>query len=237
MSLKEELKRFNINAATLNEVLQDALEMGQLKSNFDIEKFTIAKEGKFLCHQFHFLMRQYLYAQSEMRRMLLEKEELERNIKELQLSRTKKWRDPATQLMKYKDLEIKRLQNMLELKEVEAANKVAMCAYFEKCRKKLKELGGEFTNEQYQAETPAYWKWFIEQRMKQQRLQAATGIHEGIWENIAQMEAPALLNPEFQLPMMDSLTNALAITTGGTNNDQRVRQNERVLSEGQVPKQ
>ena len=43
-----------------NELKEQFIEMGQLKSNFDIEKFTVKKEGGFIAHNFHFLMRQYL---------------------------------------------------------------------------------------------------------------------------------------------------------------------------------
>ena len=43
----------------LDELQDQFIEMGQLKSDFDVEKFTVRKEGNFLAHNFHFLMRQY----------------------------------------------------------------------------------------------------------------------------------------------------------------------------------
>ena len=43
-----------------NELKKQFLEMSQLKSDFDIEKFTVKKEGHFIAHNFHFLMRQGL---------------------------------------------------------------------------------------------------------------------------------------------------------------------------------
>ena len=62
----------------LTELQEQFIEMGQLKSDFDVEKFTVKKEGNFLCHNFHFLMRQYSLTVTEMRRMLLEREEKRR---------------------------------------------------------------------------------------------------------------------------------------------------------------
>ena len=64
----------------LEELQQHFIEMGQLKSDFDIEKFTVRKEGNFLAHNFHFLMRQYSLTLTELRRMLLDREEQRRYI-------------------------------------------------------------------------------------------------------------------------------------------------------------
>ena len=41
----------------IDEAHDDMLEMAQLKSDFDADKFTRAKEGPFIAHQFHFVMR------------------------------------------------------------------------------------------------------------------------------------------------------------------------------------
>ena len=58
--------------------------MGQLKSDFDVEKFTVRKEGNFLAHNFHFLMRQYSITLTELRRMILNREEMSRYVKKFQ---------------------------------------------------------------------------------------------------------------------------------------------------------
>ena len=68
----------------LEELQRQFIEMGQLKSDFDIEKFTVKKEGNFLAHNFHFLMRQYSLTLTELRRMLLEREEHRRYVEKYQ---------------------------------------------------------------------------------------------------------------------------------------------------------
>lgn len=240
MSLTEHLKKFNIPSdEALNDVLKDALEMGQLKSDFDTEKFTIMSKGPFIAHQFHMLMRQYVLAQSEMRRMLLEKEELERNIKIEKDSCTSNSYLEQTErglVRKHRDIEIKKMQNQLDLLEVTLVNKISMCSYFEQCRKKLLELNnGPITNEQYQSEEPGYVQWMLASKAKNQRLQALTGVQEGLWEVIDQVQETPLLNESYQVPMGDALIKAMNIASIGskqiTNNeglidgiqDQRVR--------------
>jgi hypothetical protein len=178
-----------------DELHEQFLEMSQLKSNFDMEKFTVASQGPHLAHQFHFLMRQYSLALHEVRRITLDREERLRQIEELE--------DGVIENGKYPDIEIMRHKNEIDLLELTLANKVAMCEYMEKLRQVLiAKNGGEFTNEQYQEEVPQYWKWFLTNKAKQQQLQAQTGVHEGTWQNIQLLEEPAPITPEFQLRMV-----------------------------------
>ena len=181
-----------------DELKSQFLEMGQLKSEFDIEKFTVKREGNFIAHNFHFLMRQYSLTLYEYKRLLLDREELTRQIdelKELYKSGERKIGD------KYIDIEIKRKQNEIDMIDLNIINRERMIEYFEKCRLKLIELnGGEPpTNEQYQAEEPEYWRWFLLRKALWQFKQAATGISEGIWENIDYLEEMPLINPAYRV--------------------------------------
>jgi len=205
MSLTEQLKQFGIPSEdTINDVIKDCIEMGQLKSEFDIEKFTIASKGPFPVHQFHMLMRQYGLAQSEMRRMLLDKDEIERNIQELQ-DIIPKWFDEATNRWKFKDIEIKRLQNDLDMLHITVVNKIASCAYFEKCRLKFHELyGDKLINENYQAEEPEAIKWHLLNLAKEEASERLTGIKQGTWMIAAQCDAPALLTPDYKLNLLEN---------------------------------
>lgn len=190
---------------------KDFIEMGQLKSDFDIEKFTIRKEGMFLAHNFHFLMRQYSLALFELRRFLLNREERFRKIKEYNgmldngIEKTKVVGENGTD-EKWVDIELARERNELESIEVTMVNKLAMCRKFEIARQKLIELNGGTppSNKEYQKEVPSYWKWFLEQRALQQVKANATGIGSGIWENIEFLERQSLLNPEFQVKMLNN---------------------------------
>ena len=199
-----------------NELKEQFIEMGQLKSDFDIEKFTIKRQGNFIAHNFHFLMRQYVLALSEARRMLIERDGKLRKLEELNRLIEKNKDSGNTEDIKirvptergeeerYVDLEIKRIVNEIDLLEVTMTNKLAMCDRFEKARVKLIDLneGKAPTNEQYQKEEPEYWKWFLERKALWQTKQRVTGISEGIWENINYLEEPALINQEFQVKVL-----------------------------------
>lgn len=188
-----------------NELKSQFIEMGQLKSNFDIEKFTIKKEGNFIAHNFHFLMRQYSLAMSELRRMMIEKEEKQRNIEHWKAQGTER-----TAEGKYPDLEIKRLVNEIDLLDITMTNKACMCDYMEECRKRIIEInGGEITNEQYQAEVPHYWEWFTKKQMLHQLMERKTGISEGTYELIDHLEEKPLINTEFQRRIQNITLNNL----------------------------
>ena len=202
----------------LDELQDQFIEMGQLKSDFDIEKFTIKKEGNFLCHNFHFLMRQYSITLTELRRMLLEREEKRRTAEKYQ-----KLMDDGETLVPvlrehasgaeefygtedvWLDLEQASLWNQIRSLEVTMTNKIAMIRKFEECRKVLiKQNGGKpFTNADYQQEVPIYWKWFFERLVLWQIKSHATGIPKATWENIDLLERPALINPAFQVKMLN----------------------------------
>lgn len=187
------------------------LEMAQLKSQFDIEKFTVRREGSFIAHNFHFLMRQYSLALYELRRILIDFEERTRDIQEY--TRLLVNGENKVEVMtdrgiekKYIDLEIERLKNSNDLQELTLKSKYEACLHFEKCRLKLIELndGAPPTNEQYQKEEPAYWKWFLNRAAITQKRARETGIDQGVWLNIDNLEQPPLLNPDFQVMMLDS---------------------------------
>ena len=202
----------------LTELQEQFIEMGQLKSDFDVEKFTVKKEGNFLCHNFHFLMRQYSLTVTEMRRMLLEREEKRRTAVKYQKmmdegeTMVPVLREHASGAEEFYgtedvwlDLEQARLWNQIKALEVTMTNKIAMIRKFEECRKELiRQNGGKpFTNADYQEETPRYWKWFFERLVLREIKSHATGISRGTWENIDLLERPAVINPAFQVKMLN----------------------------------
>ena len=178
------------------------VEMAQLKSDFDMEKFTVMSKGGFIAHQFHMLMRQYSLALYEVRRMTLDREEHLRNLAKLEGGEV-----PGD---KYQDVEIARLKNEIDLLELSLVNKLAMISHFEKLRLVLIDKnGGEITNEQYQAEEPEYWEWNLKRLALEQLNASQTGIDAGVWQSIQQLEEPAPLTPEYQGKMLDDNTGTL----------------------------
>jgi len=205
----ERIKRISLKYIDekFNELKDQFIEMGQLKSNFNIEKFTIKKEGNFIAHNFHFLMRQYQLALYESRRMLLDKEEKTRKLKEY--CDLQQDEDIITKIKvqtengleeKYLDIEIGRLENEIDLLDITMTNKLCMVDYFEKCRVRLVELNGNKapTNEQYQAEEPEYWEWFLRKKALNQHKQKISGIEQGVWDAVDMFEEVAVLNEKYQ---------------------------------------
>lgn len=214
MNIKEFLEKNGFNTfkhadEKFNELKDQFIEMAQLKSDFDIEKFTVKKEGNFIAHEFHFLMRQYSLTLSELRRMLIEKEETERKLVELKEMTEQKIiiHEGDGKKEKYVDLYAKQLINQLDLLEINIANKAMSVRYFELMRIKLIEMNGNkpITNEQYQREEPEYWKWFLTNKAKEQSSARQNGIDEGVWMNIRYLEEPSILNPEFKVKMLDDM--------------------------------
>jgi hypothetical protein len=192
------------------ELKDQFIEMAQLKSNFDIEKFTVKSRGGFLAHEFHFLMRQYSLALHELRRLYLDIEEASRRIEEYRdiIKKGQAKIEINTEhgkQDKYVDIEIERQKNQIDLQSLSLKNKLEMCKGFEKCRLHLieKNGGNPPTNKQYQEEEPEYWKWFLKRAARGQARQRATGIQEGVWLNIEHLEQPALITEEFQVPVLD----------------------------------
>ena len=171
------------------------LETAQLKSDFDIEKFTVKREGNFIAHNFHFLMRQYSLTLFELKNSLIKQKEIKRLIEEYEIEGKKKIiiYNNGYKVQKYADLFVSELYNRLDALDLKITDRAIRVERFEQARKKLIELNGrEITNEQYQAEEPEYWKWYLGRKALWQRSQASTGIHEGIWENIHYLEKKAL---------------------------------------------
>ena len=197
------------------------LAMGQLKSNFDMEKFTVATQGNFIAHQYHFLMRQYSLALRELRTLMLDLEEKHRIYES--------YANGETPHGKYQDLEMARTQVDIDRIELTAINKLAMCNYFEKLRVVLIEKnGGEITNAQYQQEVPYYWEWYLQCVAVDEAKQAETGIHSGTWRAIKHLEAEAPMTPEFQIPMLDDKTGMFDLNEAQLNINQRIGLDNRV---------
>tara|TARA_Y100000361_G_C11154578_1_gene343259 strand:- start:201 stop:1046 length:846 start_codon:yes stop_codon:yes gene_type:complete len=181
---------------------QDMLEMAQLKSDLDCDQFTRGKQGPFLAHQFHFIMRQYTFALHELRRMMIDNERRKRRKQELI---DKYGENGRTESGDWVDLKLYEIQNEIELEEISQVNKRSICINCEKIRQKLIELNGgkPFTNEQYQQEEPEYWKWEFSRKIVQQARQSQTGVQEGVWINLDHLEQPPLLNPAHEVSLKD----------------------------------
>ena len=183
--MKNNLQKHEEYTKLFEELKEQFKEMGRLKSDFDIEKFTVKSKGEGLpAHQFHMLMRQYRLAIGETKRMYIEKERLQRKLNRLVESEPEDY-----------DLDVMDLQRQIDDIEIDLVNKKGMIDGFEVCRQALIKLnnGKSYTDKQYQDEEPKFW----EQKMKKQVLaqirERTTGIKEGTTEAIDWLEQPTLL--------------------------------------------
>ena len=178
-----------------DELKEEFMEMGRLKSDFDIEKFTVKKEGHFIAHNYHFLIRQYRFAVSELKRMLIEKERKQRELDKLDKEKPENY-----------DLDMMETQRQIDELDIDMVNKKGMINGFETCRRELiKQNGGKFTDKQYQSEEPQYWSQYLKKRALDQLRERATGIKEGVSEAIRQLEdKPLLEGSQNQVVILDN---------------------------------
>lgn len=204
----------------MTEVKSDHLEMSQLKSDFDCDKFTAATKGPFIAHQFHFIMRQYTLTLGELNRMLVEREYIHRKVfllasvdepcnhvscnekidKEEGNGELISWVDETTNQILYKDLELRKLQGQLFTLESSIVNKQSMIRNFDKIRKILIEKnGGPITNEQYQKEEPEYWAWYLMRLAKLEIESSRSGISTGVLKNVDHLAMDSNIDPSHQI--------------------------------------
>lgn len=182
-----------------DELRTDALEMARLKSAFDVKHFTVESVGPFPAHQFHMLLRQQSLAMLELKRMLIDREVLQRDIELLEDSREESRRGY------YPDLEIERAKNEIDSLELSIRNKLAMCTAFQEHRLSLvAEHGGQFTDADFQAEERGFWQYTFQTMASHYQLQATTGIPEGLWKNIG------LAGANKELPFLQQAIEAQA---------------------------
>jgi len=180
-------------SGVMDDIHEQLVEMGQIKTQFDIEKFTVGKEGDFVASQFHFLMRQYRFAVQETRRILVDYEKAQREVEFLK--KEYRYREagddyevssPATRARLYEiehlDLEILTQESLMRSLEIDITGKIRVIAGFETMRQALiKENGGKPpTNEQYQAEQPAYYEWLLSRKVLQELQARQTGLSLGL---------------------------------------------------------
>jgi len=178
------LKKHEEYTKLFEKLKEQFMEMGRLKSDFDIEKFTVKAKGEGLpAHQFHMLMRQYRFAVSEAKRMYIEKERLQRKLNKLIESKPEDY-----------DLDSMDLQRQIDDLDIDLVNKKGMIDGFEVCRQELiRENGEPFTDKQYQQEEPKYWEMHLKKQALAQLRERTTGIKEGTTEAIGWLEQPTLL--------------------------------------------
>jgi len=173
-------------------------EMWRKKSDFDILKFTLDKEWPFIAHQYHFVMCQYKYSLSELKRFYLEKERLERLIK---IYKTKEWTFIDNEWKEqFYDLQVEELIRQLDDTEYEIVDKKARCERYEYIRLEMEKLNWwPITDEQYQQEEPEYWKWNLTNQARQELIQKNTWISKWVVNALDMSSIENKLLPDYRI--------------------------------------
>jgi len=210
-----------VNGSTLRDLfaawerlMPEFREMGQIKTNFDSEKFTAGKEGRFIACQFHMLMRQYRLYMQQTIEWMIEYEELKRKRefikKEFAFRRGEGEYSTSAGAMKLElrgmehlDLEDLRCQNQMQGREIDIWGRLQVMQHFEKLRIEIiRQNDGKVpTNEEFQAEQPEYYHWFLQSDIFKEILERNTGIRCGTTESALQSaRKPILPGSSMQTP-------------------------------------
>jgi hypothetical protein len=182
-------------------IRRDSLEMARLKSDTDVACFTLGTQYGLPAHTFHFLMRQYSLAALELTRLLEDREVQRRRLDYVSGIQDEPQKDF------YVDIEMSRAQTRIDNLDLSIRNKKAMCDAFERYRAMLVEKhGGQFTDQEYQAEEPEYWRMFFHELVNNYRKQSATGIPEGAWKSVEQWKSQKLIDFQVSHPELEDQT-------------------------------
>jgi len=178
------LEKYNEYNKLFAELRSDFLEMAQLKSRFDTEKFSVKKEGNYIAHQFHFLIRQYSLTLSELKRMYIDLARKERELVRIEEKKAEDW-----------DLDLLECQRNIEDLKIQIKGKSGNLNDFEVMRKQIvKNNGGKSpTIEEWHAEAPSYWEHQMKKKSLYQLKARETGLTEGVAEVIDWIEDKPLL--------------------------------------------
>lgn len=163
-----------------NTYWQECREAGQIRTDFDNQFWVLGKEGptaaSFLASKWHFNMRQMYCAIREARRILCDIKEMEKKIWDLRFnpfSRALCWFG-----WKYRDIEIERLQNLLEEAKYNLVDQYQKIRQYNENHDTLLRLNDNkpFTNAEFQAEQSQYYTWFFSNELLTHILANSIGL-------------------------------------------------------------
>jgi hypothetical protein len=170
-------------------------EFAQRKSDFQIEKFIACSDGTIPSHQYRHVLAQMRVALTELKRRIVDRERRDRK------------RNRALEQM-YEDYDLDVAEAVTEIESItyDIDSKLIEVNMYARILDHLeKEHGKPFTNEEYQADEPEYWRRRFARQMHDSVVDRETGCGQG--NLIAMREActdtilPGSLNIIDVLPM------------------------------------
>jgi len=183
-------------------------EFAQRKSDFQVEKFTACSDGTLPSHQYRHVLVQIRVALTELKRRIVDRERQIRSRDRAADTRPEDWDlDVAAA-----ETEIESLTYDIESKLIEVNGYGAILEQLEK------ENGKPFTNADFQADEPEYWKRRFARQMHDSVVDRQTGCGQG--NLIALREAcidPILPDSPNQLEVLPMDVRLLAMITDGVD--------------------
>ena len=182
-------------------------EMARIKTDFDILKFTMDKVWPFIAHQWHFVARQYNLTLWELHRFYKEVEQDTKTIDLYQAyvddpNHDNHFVDSESRVRWY-ELEIETLKVQIAQNKLQIIDKKARCERYEEIRLHLEEKNwGIITDEQYQAEEPAYWKWDLSNQARHSIIQAKTWVPRWVLNALDMSSSENSLDPKMRIEWM-----------------------------------
>jgi len=144
------------------------IEFSQRKSDFQIDKFIALSDSNIPSHIYRHVLIQLRVALSEIRKKLIKKERLKREIERIM---NRKGLDYDLDILS-KNVEIEDL-------EYEILSKKDEIEKYDIILQKLEEKYGEFTNKQYQEDEVLYWTRRLSMQMHDSIVDRMTGVGAG----------------------------------------------------------
>lgn len=183
-------------------------EFSQRKSDFQIEKFTACSDSTIPSHQYRHTLTQIRVCMTELKRRVIDRERHIRNRDRATEQKCEDWDlDVAVA-----NTEIESLTYDIESKLIEINGYAVILEHLET------EHGKPFTNEEYQADEPEYWRRRFARQLHDSVVDRRTGCGQG--NLVALREAcydPIIPDSPNQLDMLPMDTEMLELIVQGIN--------------------
>ena len=144
-------------------------EFAQRKSNFQVEKFIACSDSTIPSHQYRHVLTQIRVALTELKRRIIDRE---RQIRTRNRADEQKYEDYDLDIASA-ETEIESLTYDIDAKLIEVNKYAEILEHLES------EHGKPFTNEEYQADEPEYWRRRFARQLHDSVVDRETGCGQG----------------------------------------------------------
>lgn len=195
------------NHETYREKLKDQFkEFAQRKSDFQIEKFIACSDSTIPSHQYRHVLSQMRVALTELKRRIIDRE---RQIRTRDRAVEHKYKDSDLDVASA-ETEIESLTYDIDSKLIEVNRYAEILEHLEK------KHGKPFTNEEYQADEPEYWRRRFARQLHDSVVDRETGCGPGNLVAMREAYYPAILPGSINIikPLPLDLTELNKISEG-----------------------